>query len=221
MFPLCIHQTQYPLPIAAGFAALAPILLPGPVVPSNGLPQVGVLCFGNTAAGAPRLVVSCNSSNWNRFPAMFNWMRNARQSNANMPPAYRITVQDLSNRLVNMGGHVNAMPVPPAQDLQLAWNNAVTPGGHDAALATTWTTIYNTTLLAPASRTFFHVPAGFEALPFNTRNMAPRCRCCRCGVIFLFRMNAAEPQIYNAGPYNDRLSCAEVTAYQKCLRYGI
>ena len=136
-----------------------------------------------------------------------------------MPLAYRTTVEILSDRLADIGGHDNA--VPPAQDLQLAWNNAVTPGGHDAALATTWTTICNTAHLVPAPRAFFHVPAGFEALPFNTRNVAPRGRCRRCRVIFLFRMNAAEPQVYNAGPYNVRLSCAVVTAYRKCLQYGI
>jgi hypothetical protein len=178
-----------------------------------------MLCFGNTAAGLPRLVVSCSFSKWEKFTVMFNWMRDARQSNPNMPLAYRTTVQDLSNRLAIMGWPLGA--VPPAQDLQLAWNNAVNPGEHDAALAATWTTICNIGPAVAAPRTFFHVPAGFEALPFDTRDVVPKGRCRRCRVIFLFRMNAAEPQVYNAGPYDVRLSCAEVTAYQKCLRYGI
>lgn len=183
-----------------------------------------MLCFGQTAAPAPvpRLVATANIPDFQGLRALGTWTLRARRDT--IPVGYRGQVTNLSDRLVQRGGLDAAHPAQAAnQDVLAAWNNAlahVPPGNPDAAIAAAWV---NNCAAAPAIGPPITFPRlqVVQALGFNTHNRVARSRCRRCRVLYPFTMAAGEPQVFVGGPYQERISCAEVVAYTKCARFGI
>ena len=186
------------------------------------MPRVGMLCWGATATPSVRhFVVTTNVTAWKGLKPLGTWARAARKHGLNGDYIQQITT--LSDRLVDHGGFngtaLNGL------DLRNAWRaaiNANPPNNPDTALRATWTRICNADL-PPARRPhFFNRPRVSTALAFDCRlRPPPRERCVRCRVLFRFNMSDQEPLSYRGGPYKNRLSCAEVDAYEKCRLYGL
>jgi hypothetical protein len=188
------------------------------------MPQVGTLCFG-----MGQLVVAMNQAKWAQFRPMETWSRRARQ--ASMNAVYVTNVQQYSTRLKNRGG----FPLPPPPAVPLAhrlvhqWDNPAAPISRDASVMAAWDAI-NAALAAPiVPGPTFTRPNATEVLPFRCQavGVVAVARCRRCRVIFRYNMSngppptPVEPQSYNAGPYENSLTCAEVLAYEKCRWSGL
>lgn len=179
-----------------------------------------MLCCGRVQhSGVGRFVVTTNVVAWRGLEPLGDWAKEARRRA--FPRYYVDAVTNLSNTLDNRGGFKGA--VPEDHNLKDAWDSADSVVGADAALQETWTRICNANPEEIRGHRTFHRPQVLTALAFDchTRNAKERERCCRCRVLFRFSMSHLEPDIYENGPFPNRLSCAEVAAYDKCRRWGL
>lgn len=186
------------------------------------MPDVGMLCWGPTSP-VSHFVVTTNVPRWKGFSVLGTWARKARKET--LPDDYVREVEVASNVLVNKGGFEKK--VANKYDLRKAWQRGMNarPRKPDAELLATWNTIWKDHAPADRSTPSFNRTGIREALAFDIKsNVVPRERCVRCRVLFRFEMSRLEPLIYGGkrgGPFPNRLSCAEVAAYDKCTRYGL
>jgi hypothetical protein len=212
------------------------------------MPKVGMLCFGTTAAGQIKAVVSTNVTQWHSFGWLEDFYHDARRNflpapyiDANPVGPPNGSIVYLSNRLNQL--FLNVPLAPGVVGVPTAWNNAIAAVGvpptdagrraaGDPALATAWgricTPVPPMGAAAPPipGNPRFTRPLVVAALSFTCRNGQVRERCKRCRILFQFNMDPREPANFNEPPpprriYPDKISCAEVTAYHKCGLWGL
>jgi hypothetical protein len=184
------------------------------------MPRVGMLCCGRTENPAVDcFVVTTNVVAWKGLEPLGKWAKEARRRA--LPRYYVNAVSNLSDILVNRGGFNG--PAPEGYNLKDAWDGADTLAGADAALQDTWTRICDANPEPIRGHRTFRRSRVLTALAFDCHKREPeeRERCFRCRVLFRFSMSHLEPPLYEGGPYPNRLSCAEVAAYDKCRRWGL
>lgn len=200
-------------------------------VPWNcGLPLVGFLTVSEVASGGTKLALATNHPDWGNFWDMCTWSERAREGM--MPEGYCTHVTDLTDRLSRRCFESkNGNKPAPNEDIIQAWNKGVpagafseapagAPKGGDAAVMLVWNHVCSTPDRGKATEPYsYSIAQVRDALPFQIFPLRAEPRCCRCRVVYRYRMNRYEPNEYPAQkPYFYRLSCAEVWGYQKTLK---
>ena len=166
------------------------------------------------------LVATTNDATWFRFESMRAWACAARRSY--MDPDDQMKITTLSDELFHGCGFGQNKD----KKFMNIWRNRIRrrPNGHleaDRELSESWRMFWRKSHPnQPPNHCSFEFKGIARALPFSTSQLIPteRARCQRCRIIFRFNMCHREPPEF-AGFWPDRLSCAEVGAVTKYLRF--